>query len=1187
MLYLIISWLLSPPVLIIVTIVQCRKKEKLQRFVSELLRKDRIDYTEYSELRVRHEDTAAAPQSSVTEAPVFSDGNINGNVCGEPARQPYAYRQNNYSASASALPSPAYQEETAVPSEKQSAPEKQRRSKGSAGAMSVLMTIGIIFVILAGLVFSTAVWVNLGNFGRTCAVGGVAALFFGISAFAGRKLKLDSTAFAFYTLGSFFSAITLITAGFFRLLGSYLSVDGGGRFILFSLAALIVSILSANGLRIFGKPAAAYISAFGGTIAAILLLIHFSDETGMFALLAALLTLAVNTVIYSIGAKLPDKWDKPVRAASGTLYAVGLLCGIAAAFSDSAEFCACAGVYVLRCAAVSVMAFKGHPVYKKRLPAAVSLLSGIFFSAALIWKLSGSLDIFALALTIFALVFIGVFFTYDIDIPDEWKGTIKLSAVLLSVSGLISSFAALGRSFGEWNGVCFAVAGLYIVSSLTVGILAYRGHEAYGKVPSAFAALFTGMTFSVMLIAELSHSTAVSALCLTLLFLLFINAVYSVPERLPEGWKAASAIAAAVLGAISTAYSVYVLCGSFDSWDAACYATAALYILQSIAVAVMAFMGHSGYSKSRWGAYAHITGLLFAAFMLIELSPHERCFMILLAVLAVSYTIAADVFLREKTPEGWLSVSKAAKVILNIAAVLTSAGVLIDCNQYWDIFCIITAVLYIAYTAFLGIYFKKAPLKGAECIISCFTLYNMYCLIVNRFENAPVLILVCLLFAAALIHHFAKPVRTAFSDIFLTAAVIISALYSSGDEHIFALMGFAVPGILLLIEAAERERSLSALFGALLPLPVIGMISTAMTMTVIYFPFGLTAAVNAAVLAAIAAAVLILTKRSGAVFYSFAVTASVLVLLGTDNGSFGIQLLFIAVSVLLTALFGISANNLPSLLSMAGTALAVRELADTNDSVTVHIITAAIFAAVCLTASRIFFPKKLIVREKGLLRIDTCCTGILLAIPMLSGISGNAEIFAVLTLIAVFTANLARREQNGGFNRAALTAGCGFFTAALINRPFLTVSDELFSGKITLGLICIFGFVFSKLWKKYPKLSENVSAAIYSLSFICLIIEALTREDLFNTLIVLGVSLIILLYSFIRRKKRWFAVSSIALTGLTLYIFRDFFRMIDWWVYLLAVGLLLIAVASANEYFIKKGRELKEKAGRFFEDWTW
>ncbi|MGN0695953.1 MAG: hypothetical protein ACI4J5_04210, partial [Oscillospiraceae bacterium] len=367
---LIIAWLLSPLVLIPVTIVQCRKKSKLRVFVSELFRKGRIDYTEYSELRVRYED-AAAPQSSVTKAPVSSDSDINGSVCGEPARQPYAYRQIHYSAPepAPARTVPVYKEEPAAPSEMQSRPEKHHRSKGRAGAMSVLMTIGIIFVILAGLVFSTAVWVNLGNFGRTCAIGAVSALFFGISAFAKRKLRLDSTAFAFYTLGSFFSAITLITAGFFRLLGNYLSVDGGGRFILFSLAALIVSILSANGLRIFGKPAAAYISAFGTAIAAVLMSIHFSDEAGMFALITTLLTLAANTVIYTPGTKLPEKWDKPVRAASVMLYAVGLLCGIASVFTDSAAVYACAGAYVLRCAAVTIMAFRGHPIYKKRLPA--------------------------------------------------------------------------------------------------------------------------------------------------------------------------------------------------------------------------------------------------------------------------------------------------------------------------------------------------------------------------------------------------------------------------------------------------------------------------------------------------------------------------------------------------------------------------------------------------------------------------------------------------------------------------------------------------------------------------------------------------------------------------------------------------------------------------------------------------
>ena len=114
--------------------------------------------------------------------------------------------------------------------------------KKRAAAMSVLMMIGIIFVILAGLVFSTAVWATLGEAGRTCAVGIVSAMFFGISAFTKKKLKLERTSFAFYTLGTFFSAITLITAGFFGIMGTYFSVTGAGGCLLYAAALLIISL---------------------------------------------------------------------------------------------------------------------------------------------------------------------------------------------------------------------------------------------------------------------------------------------------------------------------------------------------------------------------------------------------------------------------------------------------------------------------------------------------------------------------------------------------------------------------------------------------------------------------------------------------------------------------------------------------------------------------------------------------------------------------------------------------------------------------------------------------------------------------------------------------------------------------------------------------------------------------------
>ncbi|MCI7766379.1 MAG: hypothetical protein MSJ26_00120 [Oscillospiraceae bacterium] len=1190
---LIIAWVLSPLVLIPLSIAMCSRNAKLEGFVSELFKAGRISSMEYSGLKAKKEENDSP---NAAEAPVFSDS-IDRNISPVvPVCQKEQYTETppreTVKPPEKQPSNPVFRDEENVNTVRQPAPVKSVSHEKRAGAMSVLMTIGIIFVILAGLVFSTAVWVSMGNFGRTCAIGAVSALFFGISAFVKSKLKLESTAFAFYTLGTFFSAITLITAGFFGLLGSYLSIGGGGSCILFAAAALIISFLSAKGYSIYGKAAAAYISVFGGAMSAVLMLIQLTDEWGIFAILMSLLTLAVNTAVFTLEANISEKWEKPVKTAAAALYAAAVLCGIAALSCSSAAAYICAGIYVIRSAAVAVMGIKGHSIYNKRLSGAISLLSGIFFTAAIMWKLSAALEIFALALAIFSLLFISGFYTFNVNIPNEWNGPVKLSAILLCASGLIFSLAALGNSFTEWNGVCFAVAGVYIVHSFAVGIMAARGHRSYENAPSAFASLFTGMTFSLMLIAELSKTEAVSAVILTALFLAFINTFYSVSPRLPEGWKAAVDTTAVILGLIGTIFSVFVLCDNFGDRDAACYVIAALYILQSLAIAVMAFKGHNVYSRTCWAVFSHITGLFFTVLLLSELAPSSEYFILFLAVFAVLFTSVSDItFLR--APEKWLSTAKVSEMLLNIAAALASAGMLIINSSDWNYCCFITAGMYILYTAFLGIRRQSSLLKGAECIISGFALYNVYSLISDKYENAPFFIFFIMLLVLALIHHYAKPLRTAFSDITITAAVIISALYPSGDENIYLLMSFLLTGILLLIKSAEKDAPMAGIFKVLLPLPVTGMVFTAMEMLSPEYvlSFGDKSAVSAAVLASVAAAVMIIwKKRSGTVFYTFAISAAVMTLPGMEYGNTGIQLLLLAVSVMLTVLFGSSANNLLSLITMFVSVQAVNglaEIAEPNGSNYVHILAAVMTAAACLTASRIFFPKKLLERKDESFRLDTCCTGILFCIPILSYLSGKAALFAALTLLALFAANLARKEQHDDFNRAAITAACGLFTLALINRPFLVVTDTLISSKLTLGLICIFGYAFSKIWKKYPKLSENFPSAIYSISFVCLIIEALLYESLFNTLIVLGVSLTILLYSFVRKKKRWFAVSSIALTGLTLYIFRDFFLMIDWWIYLLAVGLILIAVSSANEYFIKKGRELKEKAGRFFEDWTW
>lgn len=76
-------------------------------------------------------------------------------------------------------------------------------------------------------------------------------------------------------------------------------------------------------------------------------------------------------------------------------------------------------------------------------------------------------------------------------------------------------------------------------------------------------------------------------------------------------------------------------------------------------------------------------------------------------------------------------------------------------------------------------------------------------------------------------------------------------------------------------------------------------------------------------------------------------------------------------------------------------------------------------------------------------------------------------------------------------------------------------------------------------------------------------------------LIVFGVSLVIPLYLFYLKKKVVLHLLDFSI-GITINTFRGFFAAIDWWVYLLTVGLVLRVASSASEYFIKKAKKLRE-----------
>ncbi|MBN8211135.1 hypothetical protein JI666_20665 [Bacillus sp. NTK071] len=102
-----------------------------------------------------------------------------------------------------------------------------------------ILIIGVVFLLLGALVLATSTWDVMTSAMKTALIGGISAVFFGISWLSGHKLKIEKTAFAFLILGSLFLPIVVLSAGYFQLFGEWLSVTGAGNDVLGLIGVLI------------------------------------------------------------------------------------------------------------------------------------------------------------------------------------------------------------------------------------------------------------------------------------------------------------------------------------------------------------------------------------------------------------------------------------------------------------------------------------------------------------------------------------------------------------------------------------------------------------------------------------------------------------------------------------------------------------------------------------------------------------------------------------------------------------------------------------------------------------------------------------------------------------------------------------------------------------------------------------
>jgi hypothetical protein len=112
---------------------------------------------------------------------------------------------------------------------------EQKREKN----ITSLMAAGVILLLLGGLTLATSNWDVFSSLTKTVLVGGIAVLFGGLGALSEKVLKIRKTAFTFFVLFALFIPITVLSAGYFELFGSWLSFYGEGRYILGVLTTLL------------------------------------------------------------------------------------------------------------------------------------------------------------------------------------------------------------------------------------------------------------------------------------------------------------------------------------------------------------------------------------------------------------------------------------------------------------------------------------------------------------------------------------------------------------------------------------------------------------------------------------------------------------------------------------------------------------------------------------------------------------------------------------------------------------------------------------------------------------------------------------------------------------------------------------------------------------------------------------
>ena len=258
--------------------------------------------------------------------------------------------------------------------------EKNRVINEQERKNTTILATGASFIILAAIVLLTSTWNVMPNIIKTGILLLIAVIFFGLSSFAKTK-KLNKAAKAFYYIAMAYIPIFFISISAFGFLGEYLSINGKGKYLYFTITGIANSILYYIEYKRKNMPELFY----GSLLIQVLTVVMFSC---IFE--AKIQNIVFCTLLYNIEFILLTKNNKFLKDSKYIYYILpyfGLICCVSLSLTINSFIVLCDLFFV----AINflVLYFKNKNISNFAIFNIVINVIGFYF----VWKIASSLTL--------------------------------------------------------------------------------------------------------------------------------------------------------------------------------------------------------------------------------------------------------------------------------------------------------------------------------------------------------------------------------------------------------------------------------------------------------------------------------------------------------------------------------------------------------------------------------------------------------------------------------------------------------------------------------------------------------------------------------------------------------------------------------------------------------------------------